>query len=260
MDHRRLRDHLVQQPGTLLGPRPHVENPGTASVQGEGHTNGDRRRVRREGSGRRLPGAAGRQAVPDLRPAREDRHEPYRGVRRHRADVWNAHLRQDGSDQRRAHHRRRGPPDLRGGGLPRLACRWRLPHDVRPVRHTQRASRGRRRTGQQAEVRRLSRSRLARRGVRRRAGHRRPRPLPGHGPDRAAPAEHLERGHAADRRAQVPAHRQPGDSGGSPRAPTSQQLGRRRTARTRSCRRCLVQRKRTRPPRSRPSTRTAPSA
>ena len=42
-----------------------------------------------------------------------------------------------------------------------------------PVRHPQRARRGRGRPGQQAEVRRISRSRLARRGVRRRAGHRR---------------------------------------------------------------------------------------
>ena len=53
----------------------------------------------------------------------------------------------DGSDQRRTVHGRRGPPDLRGGSLPRLAGRWRLPDDVRAVRHPQRAGRGRGRPG-----------------------------------------------------------------------------------------------------------------
>ena len=78
-------------------------------------------------------------------------------------DVWNAHLRQAWERlKRRTVHGRRGPPDLRGGSLPRLAGRWRLPDDVRPIRHPQRARRGRRRTGQQAEVRRISRARIPR--------------------------------------------------------------------------------------------------
>ena len=82
-------------------------------------------------------------------------------------------------------------------------------------------------------------------------------PPPRHGPDRTPPAEHIERGHTPDRRPQVPAHRQPGDSGGRTRASAPQQPGRQTGCADAELPEARGSTAAARPPRSRPSTRTA---
>ncbi len=55
-------DHLDLHPEFLRVPRRHSRHPGPAGIGGQGHTNGDRRRVRRQAH--LLPGAGGRGPVP----------------------------------------------------------------------------------------------------------------------------------------------------------------------------------------------------
>ena len=86
----------------------------------ENCTHGDRRRVRRQGTGRRVLGARGSRVIPQDRPAGEDNHEPDRGVRGHGPHIRHPHPGQDGRNQRRPYYRRRSQAGLRGRGLPGL--------------------------------------------------------------------------------------------------------------------------------------------
>ncbi len=75
-----------QHPGRLRRAQPGRRHPAGAGLPGHGHAAGDRRRLRRQDQ--RLPGAAGRAALAQVRPSPgQDEHDPRRGADGHRPHV-----------------------------------------------------------------------------------------------------------------------------------------------------------------------------
>ena len=94
---RRIRDRLVQQPRAFLGARPHLSDAGAARVARESGAYGDRRRVRGQGTGRRVPRASRRRSLEEDGAAGEDSDEPRGGVRGNGTHLRQPNQRQDGA-------------------------------------------------------------------------------------------------------------------------------------------------------------------
>ena len=80
--------------------------------QDQDYPDGDRRRLRREGTGRLLPGAGSLGAIPEVGPSGENKHDPARGVRGHRARFSEPYPGKAGRRQGRSSRRRRLPVGL----------------------------------------------------------------------------------------------------------------------------------------------------
>ena len=93
----------------VFGHRDHTSNIlGGPRVQGEDSTLGDRRRIWRQGNGRRISGAGGRGPISKGGCGRQAHDEPSRGVRRNWPHVGDQHPREDGRHKGGAYHRRGG--------------------------------------------------------------------------------------------------------------------------------------------------------
>ena len=122
---RRPDNRLDLHPGDLRNTIADRRHSCSARVNGEGHSHGNRRRVRRQAGG--LPGPGGCDSISEERQARQNGHEPLGGLRGFRAHLRFPYALQDRRHQVRQDNRRRAGPVLRVWRFPRLARGRRRP-------------------------------------------------------------------------------------------------------------------------------------